>query len=105
MSPRHWIAILAFAATAWGDVSSNTSLSGPYYFRQVLLVTDSTGSTVNTTQSAWGTLTFSGNAAGTFTINGQQMSGTSAPVALTGSGTYSVKSGGVTTLSNPLLLT
>jgi uncharacterized protein (TIGR03437 family) len=94
------IAMLAFAAAASGQVSSNSSLTGPYYFRQVLLVTDSSGTNVTDTRSGFGTLTFDGN--GNFTINGQQLIGTSAPAALTGSGTYAVKAGGVTTLSSPL---
>ncbi|MCU1338783.1 MAG: hypothetical protein JWO19_4364, partial [Bryobacterales bacterium] len=92
--------MLTFAGISAAQVSSNASLSGQYYFRQVLLITDSGGTNVTDTRSGFGTLTFDGN--GNFTINGQQLIGTAAPVALTGSGTYSVKSGGVTTLSNPL---
>src|SRR5580704_4749316 len=95
------IAMLAFAGIAAGQVSSNVSLSGQYYFRQVLLITDTTGSNVTDTRSGFGTLTFDGN--GGFTINGQQLIGTAAPAALTGAGTYSVKAGGFTTLTNPLL--
>ena len=97
---RYLIAGLSFAAVASAQVSSNASLSGQYYFRQVLLITDATGTNVTDTRSGFGTLTFDGN--GNFTINGQQLIGTSAPAALTGSGTYAVKSGGFTTLSNPL---
>jgi uncharacterized protein (TIGR03437 family) len=93
------IAMLAFASMAPAQVSSNASLSGQYYFRQVLLITDG-GTNVVDTRSGAGTLTFDGD--GNFTISGQQLVGTVAPVALTGSGTYSVKSGGFTTLSNPL---
>jgi len=92
--------MLALAGIALAQVSTNASLSGQYYFRQVLLVTDSSGTNVVDTRSGWGTLNFDGN--GAFTINGQQLVGTAAPVALTGSGTYAVKSGGFTTLSNPL---
>jgi len=92
--------MLAFAGIASAQISSNASLAGQYYFRQVLLVTDSSGTNVTDTRSGFGTLTFDGN--GNFTINGQQLVGTAAPAALTGSGTYSVKSGGVTMLSNPL---
>ncbi len=97
---RYLIAVLSFAAVASAQLSSNASLSGQYYFRQVLLITDATGTNVTDTRSGFGTLTFDGN--GNFTINGQQLIGTSAPAALTGSGTYAVKSGGFTTLSNPL---
>ena len=93
--------MLAFAGIAAGQVSSNASLSGQYYFRQVLLITDASGSNVTDTRSGFGTLTFDGN--GGFTINGQQLIGTAAPAALTGAGTYSVKAGGFTALTNPLL--
>src|ERR1044071_8170796 len=102
MSPRYLIATLALAAIAPAQVLTNASLSGQYYFRQVLLVTDGT-TNIETTSSAWGTLNFKGD--GTFTINAQQLTGTSPPAALTGSGTYTVKAGGFTTLTNPLLST
>ena len=96
----HLIAMLAAAGIAAAQVSTNASLSGQYYFRQVLLVTDSGGTNVVDTRSGWGTLNFDGN--GAFTISGQQLVGTAAPAALTGSGTYTVKAGGFTTLSSPL---
>ena len=86
--------------SAQAQVSSNGSLIGKYFFRQVLLQTSS-GSTVSQTQSAWGTLTFDG--AGNFAISGSQISGTSPAVPLTGNGTYMVNPGGYVTLSNPLL--
>ena len=91
------MAAAGIAASA--QVSSNQSLRGKYYFRQVLLVTDGTV-TVNDTRSGSGTLTFDGN--GSFTISGQQLAGLAAPAALGGNGTYSVKPGGFVTLSNPL---
>src|SRR5690349_15323844 len=101
MFPRYsmgyLIAMLALTGIATAQVSSNASLNGQYYFRQVL--TDG-GSNADNTKSGWGTLSFDGN--GHFTINGTQMAGTSAPSALTGTGTYAVKPGGFTTLSNPL---
>ena len=100
MFPRYLTMMLAFAGITLAQVSTNASLSGQYYFRQVLLVTDSSGTNVVDTRSGWGTLNFDGN--GAFTINGQQLVGAAPPVALTGSGTYAVKSGGFTTLSNPL---
>jgi uncharacterized protein (TIGR03437 family) len=100
MSLRYLIGMLAFAAVAMAQVSSNASLTGQYYFRQVMLITDSGGSNVTETRSGFGTLNFDGN--GNVTINGQQLIGTAGPAALTGSGTYVVKAGGFTTLSNPL---
>src|SRR5258707_4473300 len=86
------------AALAAAQVSNNQSLTGKYYFRQVLLVTDGTAN-VTDTRSAGGTLTFDGN--GNFSISAQQLIGTSSATALTGSGTYTVKPGGFVTLTNP----
>src|SRR5712671_112094 len=83
---------------AVAQVSNNQSLNGKYYFRQVLLLTDGTAN-VTDTRSAGGTLTFDGN--GNFTISAQQLIGTNAATALTGSGTYTVKPGGFVTLTNP----
>ncbi len=81
---------------AFGQVS-NASVSGSYYFRHVLLVTDASGATATTSA---GTITFNGT--GGFTCVAQQLVGSAAPVALSGcSGTYNVKSGGVMTLTNP----
>jgi uncharacterized protein (TIGR03437 family) len=85
--------------TAFAQVSSNTSLTGKYYFRQVLLTTDGTAN-VTATHSASGTLTFDGK--GNFTVSGQTLAGTTAAVNLSGNGTYTVNPGGFVTLSNPL---
>ncbi len=92
------IATLVVAATGFAQVSSNASLTGSYNFRHVLLV--SSGNTVSETRTSFGTLTFDGS--GGFTYLGQQLVQTAAPVALTGSGTYGVKPGGVTTLTGAL---
>src|SRR5277367_2941141 len=94
------VSTVLIATGAFGQVSSNQSLSGKYYFRQVLLTTDGTAN-VTAMHSGAGTLTFDGN--GNFTIsNAQQLSGTSNPSSLTGSGTYVVKPGGFATMANPL---
>ena len=82
------------------QVSNNQSLKGTYYFRQMLMLTDSSAHFVET-HSAAGTLIFDGN--GNFTVTGQQLVGTTPPAALSGSGTYTVNPGGFTTLSNPAL--
>jgi len=88
------------AAGASGQVSSNQSLSGKYYFRQMLLVTDGTANVVDI-RSASGTLTFDGN--GNLSMTGQQLVGTTPAAALAiSSGSYAVKPGGFVTLSNPL---
>jgi uncharacterized protein (TIGR03437 family) len=93
--------LLLSATVAWGQISNNQSLSGKYFFREVMLVTDgSTAPNVTNTMSGEGTITFDGN--GNFATTGQMLSGTAAAVALTGSGTYAVNPGGFMTLSNPL---
>jgi uncharacterized protein (TIGR03437 family) len=87
-----------FVALAAAQVSGNQSLTGKYYFRHVLLVTDGT-TNVSDTRSASGTLTFDGN--GNFTISAQQLVGTTAAASITGNGTYTVKPGGFVTMTNP----
>jgi uncharacterized protein (TIGR03437 family) len=99
MKTQYFFLLLTWIA-AFGQVSSNQSLIGKYYFRQVLLITDGTAN-VTGMKSGAGTLTFDGK--GNFTItNGQQLAGTTNPTALSGSGTYNVLPGGFVTLTNPL---
>jgi uncharacterized protein (TIGR03437 family) len=87
------------AATAFAQVSSNASLTGPHNFRHVVLVTDG-ASGISDTRTTAGTLTFDGS--GGFTYTAHQLVKTAAPVAISGSGTYAVKPGGATTLMGPL---
>jgi uncharacterized protein (TIGR03437 family) len=91
------IAWLATAAFLPAQTLSNKSLTGKYSFREILLVTDTA-----LTLSGFGTLTFDGNTPGAFTFTGQQLTGSSAPANLSGSGSYSVDAGGVVTLTDPL---
>ena len=91
--------LVMFGASAMGQVAGNAALNGRYYFRQVLLVADGSAN-VNDTRTGFGTLTFDGN--GNYTVAGQQLVGTSAPAALAGSASYTVKPGGYVTLANPL---
>jgi uncharacterized protein (TIGR03437 family) len=92
-----FVAWLGTAAFLPAQTLSNKSLTGKYSFREVLLVTDAA-----LTLGAFGTLTFDGNTPGAFTYNGQQLTGSSAPTTLSGSGSYSVDAGGVVTLTDPL---
>lgn len=98
MSRLLCIATWFVAATAFGQVSTNASLTGAYNFRHVLLV--GSGNTITETRTSFGTMTFDG--VGGFTYVGQQLVQTAAPVALSGSGTYAVKPGGVTSLTGAL---
>ncbi len=101
-SMGYLIAIFGIAAAALSAQNPNAALSGQYYFRQVMLVTDTSGTNVTDTRSGFGSLFFDGS--GGFTISGQQLVGTSAPANLSGAGTYTVKPGGVVALSSPLKL-
>ena len=90
---------LAAGAIAHAQVSTNASLTGAYYFRHVLVVTDG-GAGLADTRTTAGTMTFDGR--GAFTYTAQQLVKTTAPVAASGSGTYAVKAGGVTSLTSSL---
>lgn len=78
--------------------SSSGNLSGSFNFRQVLLVGNAAD--VTETRSASGTLVFDG--AGNFTFTGQQLVNQTPAAALSGSGTYTIKTTGVVTLTNPV---
>lgn len=91
--------LAALGVAASGQVSDNASLNGKYFFRHVLLITDSNVN-VTDTRTGFGTLTFDGK--GNFTVSGQQLVGITAAANLTASGTYTVKPGGFVTLTNPL---
>jgi hypothetical protein len=99
---KQFLWITTAAISAYGQVSTNASLAGKYYFRQVLLVTDGSSASVNVTSasSATGSITFDGN--GNFAISGQQIVAALPAGILAGNGTYLVKPGGFVTLSNPL---
>ena len=92
--------VALWAAGASAQVSSNQSLNGKYYFRQLMLITDGTTNIIDT-RSAAGTLTFDGN--GNVSMAGQQLVGTAAAATLSiSAGNYTVKPGGFVTLTNPL---
>jgi uncharacterized protein (TIGR03437 family) len=90
-----WIIILAAFKLA-GQTPSNASLKGKYWFREVLVATD-TGQA----QTLFGSLTSNGT--GGFTYSGQQLTGTNAPSAASGaSAAYTIQSSGMMTSSDPL---
>jgi uncharacterized protein (TIGR03437 family) len=93
--------LLIATTTAWGQISTNQSLNGKFFFREVMLLTDgSTSPNVTETMSGAGTITFDGN--GNYTAAGQQLVGTTPAASLSGTGTYTVNAGGFATLNNPL---
>ena len=89
-------ALAGFCACLSGQVLSNKSLTGKYFFREVLLASDTPQ-----VQSAFGTLTFDGN--GSFSLTSQQLTDGSAPVNGNANNlTYSVDAAGLVTMSDPL---
>src|SRR5262245_15217935 len=82
-----------------GQVLDNKSINAKYYFRQMSLTTDASGN-ITDARSLIGPITFDGN--GGFSFTGQQVQGTGAPDARTGSGKYSVGPAGYVTLDNPI---
>src|SRR6266498_1860020 len=73
---------------------SNQSLTGKYYFRQVSLGTDGVNpGGLTDPRSLMGTITFD-PVSGRYSFTAQQLTGTTAAVSQTGSGVYSVDSGG-----------
>src|SRR5215472_9565010 len=91
-----WLSALA-CLTLSAQTLSNKSLTGKYWFRELLISTDS-GTQV---QTLFGSLTFDGN--GGFTYSAQLLAGASAPANSSGAnGAYSVQPGGQATLSDPL---
>ncbi len=87
------------AALAPAQTLGNASLNGKFYFRQVSLGTDATGS-ITDPRSILGTVTFDG--AGRFSFTGQQVTGGAAPASQTGSGAYAVDAAGNVQMDSPL---
>src|SRR5262245_59506458 len=84
---------------ACGQVLSNQSLTGKYYFRHVSVGASSQG-TLTDPRSLLGSITFTG--AGRYSFTAQQLNGSTAPVSQSGSGVYSVDPAGFVTMDNPL---
>jgi uncharacterized protein (TIGR03437 family) len=85
--------------TLCAQVSNNQSLNGKYYFRYLSLTTDGTAN-ITQVRGASGVMTFDG--AGSYAATGQSLSAAAATQSLSVSGTYTVKPGGVVTISSPL---
>jgi uncharacterized protein (TIGR03437 family) len=84
--------LLLGGAALLAQVPDVKSLSGKYFFRELALTSDT-----SQVSSVSGTLTFDGN--GSFTFQGQQLSGTNGPVTASGQGTYLVSSSGSVVIS------
>jgi hypothetical protein len=84
---------LGMAGLSGAQTLSNQTLMGKYYFRHVSPGTDA-GNPANLTdpRSLIGSITFDG--AGKYSFSGQQVTGTGAATAASGSGNYAVDPGG-----------
>lgn len=90
------VAGLAVSLGLPAQTLSNPSLNGKYFFREVLLTTDT-----SQVQTLYGSVIFDGK--GGYTLTAQLLSGSSAPTNSGGTnGTYTVQSGGLVTISDPL---
>jgi uncharacterized protein (TIGR03437 family) len=103
MGIQHMIRVFAAllflsAGVAFSQSFSNGSLNGKYFFRHLMILGNTAGS-VSEIRTAYGTITFNG--AGAYTYTGSQIVGNAAPAAFTGTGSYTVRSTGYVTISNP----
>ncbi|MDR3703664.1 MAG: hypothetical protein P4L56_28710, partial [Candidatus Sulfopaludibacter sp.] len=99
---RRWMLLAGLFAVrlAPAQTLTNHSLNGKFFFRQISLGTDGSGS-ITDPRSILGTLTFDG--AGHFSFTGQQVNGTAAPVSQAGGPlTYSVDPAGNVSMDSPL---
>jgi uncharacterized protein (TIGR03437 family) len=102
-----WFQIVAAAGAALfggsllasAQTLGNQSLKGSYFFRYVSMGSNTTGGLTDP-RSLQGTAIF--DAAGNYTFTGQQVTGTSAAAAASGSGTYSVDPAGFVTMTSPI---
>lgn len=83
---------------AAGQTLDNTALSGKYYFRHVLFVTDTTGA-ISQAASLYGAMNFDGQ--GKFTFLGQQAVNAAPLASFGGNGTYQVQATGFVSMTNP----
>jgi len=98
MGIRGGALLLLVAGAMMGQTFNNQTLTGKYNFRHLLFTTD-TSENITDIRSLWGSITFNGS--GNFGFSGQSAANGAAPVAASGSGTYTVTPAGIVTLTNP----
>jgi uncharacterized protein (TIGR03437 family) len=91
----------AFAAGPAWDSSGNSQLNGVYNFRQVLYISNGSG-TIGQQIAYFGSITFNGSGAYTLSSSNTQLN-TGTALSIPAAGTYSVASSGYGFLSNPLI--
>lgn len=84
------------------DSSGNGTIKGPYFVRQVLLLTDYNTGAIQQAVSIIGTMTFDGN--GNYSFTGQMMDSSkgSSSTSYTAQGQYTVASNGLAQIENPI---
>jgi uncharacterized protein (TIGR03437 family) len=90
--------LLAIAASLFSQTLNNQALNGKYYFRYVIIATDSGGNLAGA-RSLIGAMTFNGS--GRYTFTAQHLLGTAAPETVSGSGGYTIDSAGSVALDSP----
>ncbi|HXI42775.1 MAG TPA: hypothetical protein VNH83_22525, partial [Bryobacteraceae bacterium] len=98
MGIRGGALLLLMAGAMMGQTFNNQTLSGKYNFRHLSFTTD-TSENITDIRSLWGSMTFNGS--GNYGFSGQLAANGAAPVAASGSGTYTVTPAGMVTLTNP----
>jgi uncharacterized protein (TIGR03437 family) len=99
MQIRVLLTLLVLAIGGQAQTLSNTSLSGKYFVRHVQFTTDASNN-VTDARSIVGSIIFAPGP-GTYSLTGQQVIGTSSPTGFTASGSYSVSSAGLVSMTNP----
>ncbi len=92
------VVLLTLTTAVSAQTLSNASLNGKYFVRHVQFTTDA-NNTVTDARSIIGVFQFNG--AGAYTFTSQQTVLSNSALSFSGSGTYSVTSGGAATISNP----
>src|SRR5258708_3887936 len=98
MGIRGGALLLLVAGAMMGQTFNNQTLTGKYNFRHLSFTTD-TSENVTDIRSLWGSVTFNGS--GNYGFSGQSAANGAAPVAASGSGTYTVTPAGMVMLTNP----
>src|ERR1700736_4467572 len=97
------LTLLAEAVPQTVDATGNSLLNGNYFVRQILFTNLTNTGAIGKARSLSGMASFDGN--GHYTLTGQSSDSTSnagQPQALNFSGSYSVTSGGLLQMQNPL---
>ncbi len=91
------VSLGVFGETMFAQTLGNGSLNGKFNTRHLMLTVNS-GGTITDARTFYGSLTFDGS--GAFTYTGNQIVGTGAPIPSSGSGKYTVQGTGYVAMTN-----